>query len=561
MNCACWMVLTSALAMSASVAAQESHNTLKFELLPAREAGVDFLHTDGSNGQHFITETVPGGLASFDFDLDGREDIYFVSAAELIGVSDATNRLYRNLGAWQFRDATESAGVGDSACGMGVTVADFDSDGFPDLFVSNFGKSILLANNGDGTFADTTHLAGLTKESFAAGASFFDADGDGDLDLYLANYVDFQIHENKTREIAGYKFAVGPNDYRPQTDCFYLSNADGTFTDASRGSGVAAEAAAGMGVLAADFDRDGDVDVFVCNDQMPNFLLLNDGHGNFIDDALLAGVAFDVAGKANGNMGVDIADFNQDGMFDLVTTTYQEEMPVLYESVQSGVFEDRTLRAGISRELFNHVSWGVITADFNLDDHVDVFLATGHFLPNLRHIDDRTDLKVKNYMFLNQGGGAFSDVSDQVLPNDIRSSRGAIAEDFDNDGDLDIVVLNANDSPSLLDNRLIHPSRISSNNQQRLWKVRLVGTQSNRDAIGATVQRIEGSKAKSHWVRTASRGYESSFGHVALVPILNNQAVRLRVVWPTGSVEEFQVTGHEAIVEGHGDSVDATTHN
>ncbi|GAB5406002.1 MAG: CRTAC1 family protein [Aureliella sp.] len=523
------------------VAAQEPF-AARFSVVEPEAAGIDFVHTNGGMGEMFITETVMGGLATFDYDGDGLIDVYFVNGASIQpGVPAATNRLYRNLGNWQFVDVTEQAGVGHAGCGMGAVAGDIDNDGDVDLFITNYGENVLYRNDGDGTFHDVTAESKLeTGLRFGAGSSLTDIDGDGDLDLYTASYVQFKQADHFTRTINGHEFPPGPNDFPPERDYLFRNNADGTFTDISTQAGIAKLAAPGMGVVSADFDADGDADIWVANDQQLNYLLLNDGKGNFEDQGLLAGLAFDLSGRANGNMGGTISDLDGDGQLDLITTTYQEEMPVVYLSVAPGIFEDATNRIRLDRKLYNHVSWGCNLADFDNDGDQDLFLACGHFLTNLRFIDDRTTFNTPNYLIANDGGGRLRDVSQSAGPGLAvrQSSRGSVAEDLDNDGDLDLIVLNDNAAPSLLRNEIGRTARSVL--------IKLVGTQANREGVGARI--VVGTRSQEQTaVLIAGSSYESCYGSRLHFALDADQATVV-VYWPNAAAETFDVQPGERIL-------------
>ncbi len=528
--------------------AQESFPA-QFSVVPPDESGVDFVHTNGGAGEMFITETVMGGLATFDYDGDGLVDIYFVNGASILPDGpNSTNRLYRNIGNWKFVDVTQQAGVGHAGCGMGAVAGDIDNDGDVDLFITNYGENVLYVNNGDGTFHDATTVSGLlTGQRFGAGSAFADIDGDGDLDIYTASYVKFDRADHSVRTIAGHKFPLGPNDFPADRDYLFRNNGDATFTDISAEAGIAERQAPGMGVVSADFDADGDADIWVANDQDANYLLLNDGKGNFEENGVLAGVAFDGFGRSNGNMGAALGDLNGDGQLDLVTTTYQEEMPVVYMSVAPGIFDDETNRRRLVRELYNHVSWGCNLADFDNDGDQDLFFACGHFLENLRFIDDRTTFHTPNYLVANDGTGLLRNVSQVAGPGlQVRqSSRGSAVEDFDNDGDLDIVVVNDNAAPSLLRNSLAA--------RGKSVLIEVAGTKSNRDAIGAIVT-LATSDSKQVTARIAGSGYESSYGTRLHFAFEANEA-SVVVQWPSGGVENFPVQirqRSQILVEGTG---------
>ncbi len=361
------------------------------------ESNIQFVHSTGASGQRYIVETVVAGLALFDYDNDGYLDIYFLNGRPLPGTSESAqlrNALYRNNGDWTFTDVTLAAGVAGTGYGMGVAAADYDEDGDDDLYIANFGQNNFYVNNGDGTFTESTTSAGLHRDdAFGTGVVWLDIDSDGDLDLYAGSYVQFKFDQHKTRTIAGHQFHPGPAAYPPALHDLFRNEGDGTFTNISQSSGIGASAGPGMGAIAFDADDDHDIDLFVCNDGKANFLFINDGHGKFTEQAYLAGVAVDRAGTPNGNMGVDAADVDGDGLLDLLTTDYQDELPVLYRNQGAGLFEDMTTRAKIDVGLLPHVKWGVGLIDIDNDADRDAFIACGHFLDNIRLIDDRTDLK------------------------------------------------------------------------------------------------------------------------------------------------------------------------
>jgi enediyne biosynthesis protein E4 len=380
-------------------------------------SGITFVHTDGGSGERYIVESVVAGLASFDYDGDGWIDLYFTNGSPLGGaVRDRPprNALYRNHGDWTFTDVTQLAGVGDLKYGLGVTVGDYDNDGFLDLYVSNFGPNVLYRNNGDGTFSDVTVEARVGNgNKVGAGVCFLDIDGDGNLDLYASNYVDFNYQNHVIRMIGPHQFYAGPNDYRGVPDSLFRNHGDGTFTDVSVASGIASVAGPGMGMVCLDYDDDGHTDIFVGNDAAPNFLFHNDGRGKFSEVGLLAGVAYDGLGNANSSMGVDAGDYDNDGQLDLFMTDYANEAPVLYRNLGQGLFEDVTNVAGAGRSAFPHVTWGTGFVDFNNDGYRDLFIACGHLLDNIHLIDDRTSFKVRNILLMNQAGRSFVD-SDTV---------------------------------------------------------------------------------------------------------------------------------------------------
>lgn len=492
--------------------------------------GVTFRHTDGGTGERYIIESVVAGLALFDYNGDGYLDIYFLNGAPrgATELERPRNALYRNNGDWTFTDVTLQAGVGDTGFGLGVVAGDYDNDGDLDLYLNNSGPNVLYTNNGDGTFSDVTEEAGVGNGRLVgAGTCWLDIERDGDLDLYVANYVDFNYDNHIVRKIGPYQFHPGPADYNPVADHLFRNNGDGTFTNVTRESGIGAVAGTGMGMVCLDYDSDGDTDVFVCNDHLPNFLFQNDGHGSFQEVGLVAGVAFDAAGNQNGSMGADCGDYDNDGRLDLFMTDYSSEMPVLYRNLGGGMFEDRTRRARIASTTFPHVTWGTGLVDFDSDGYRDIFVACGHFMDNIRHIDDRTRVRVANIVLQNLRDGTFADVSNQcgdgLLP--VEASKGAAFDDLDNDGDVDAVILNANSRPTVLRN----------DSPPRHWlQVRLIGTRSPRDAAGSQVRVTAGGISQVAEVH-AGRGYQGHFGtqlHFGLGEA--QQVEQLEVLWIGG---------------------------
>ena len=411
------------------------------------QTGITFRHDDGSSGRRYIVEYVASGLATLDYDGDGLTDIYFLTGGSLPGAKHAappTNRLYRNLGHFRFADVTEKAGVGYAGQSLGVCAGDYDNDGFPDIYVSNFGPNVLYHNRGDGTFADVTEKAGVGRgNKVGAGVAFLDMDGDGNLDLYASNYVKFSYENQPPRKYMGVPIYPSPLDFAPEPDNLFRNNGDGTFTDVSETSGIAARSGTGMGIICADYNGDGNTDVFVANDVMPNFLWRNDGQGHFEEAGLASGVAFDVSGLAHGNMGVDCGDYDNDGRLDFFVTAYQREWATLYRNLGGGVFSDVTQHSGAGRGSYNNVKWGCGLVDFDNDGHKDLFLAVGHLFDNVESFDDTTSYEARNVLLRNLGNGTFVDVSAEsgigTLPK--RSGRGVAFDDLDNDGRIDVVIL------------------------------------------------------------------------------------------------------------------------
>lgn len=503
------------------------------------ETGLNFLHTDGSSGNRYIVETVASGLALFDYDNDGDVDIYFLNGAPLRGSTESRptprNSLWRNEGNWKFTDVTAASGLGDEGYGLGVATADYDNDGDQDVYISNFGRNKLYRNNGDGTFSDFTEKAGVAdgNTKIGAGVAFLDMDADGDLDLFAARYVNFTYENHRSVRFNGHPAYAGPLDFQPSAFTLFRNNGNGTFTDVSVESGIAKFRGAGMGVICADFDNDSDTDIFVANDKTGNFLFLNDGKGNFQENAGLAGVAYDLAGRAQGSMGVECGDVDNDGWLDLFVTTYQQELATLFKNQGKGIFEDVTRLSKAGEGTLRYVKWGVGIVDFDNDTHRDLFIACGHLHDNVHLFDNTTLYECPSIVLRNAGGGKFQNVSEQTGdgPAMKRSARGAAFDDLDNDGDIDVVILNSRREPTILRN----------DSQTGHWlRIQLIGTKSNRDGIGARVTVVAGELSLVDEVRSG-RGYQSDYGrrlHFGLGKL--DRVDRVEVQWPSGRKDLLQ---------------------
>lgn len=502
-------------------------------------SGIGFEHTDGSTGQRYLLEAMSAGLALIDFDLDGILDIYFLNGAPIERTDSGDlpgNALYRHDGRWAFVDVTEAAGVGDNLFGLGVACADYDNDGFPDIYVNNYGRNVLYRNNGDGTFTDATEQAGVANGWLVgSGASFVDVDADGNLDLYVGNYIKFSPENHQVHIHKGLPAYPSPLSFEPQPDTLFISQGDGTFVDASAASGIQQHAGRSMGLVTFDFDNDGDIDILVANDTQNNHLFVNDGTGNFEEWALLHGLAFDYRGKAQASMGVEAADLDGDGLLDVFMTSFSDEFSTYYRNLGDGFFEDLTLRAGGSHASYPHVTWGVAAADFNNDGWPDVFMATGD-LDDLR--DQRggrsttTGYRIPNIVLLNQEGTKLRDLGQTWGSAALveQSSRGLVVGDLDNDGLIDAVTNNIRARPSVMRNQSISTGGF--------LKIRLVGVQSNRDGLGARLI-IEQAGFRQTIQSRSGHSYQSDswqWLHVGLPSA--DEPVRLEVSWLGGTVQE-----------------------
>lgn len=553
LNRSCSIAFAGWCGLQSFAVAQPPPDPIRLELV--QPTPVPFLHTTGSTGQRYVVEPMSAGLALFDYDGDGLIDVYLLNGAmlpktpqagpvwldKLLTNQDATqaagpprsNRLYRNLGNWQFEDVTEATGVGDPGYGLGVVAGDLNNDGQPDLYVSNFGPNVAYLNNGDGTFTEATETLGLSDGGrFGAGVCLLDIDNDGNLDLYCANYQEFTFDKHFQKQIGEHFYHPGPQDFPPAHDLLFRNLGDGRFQDISQAAGINEKAAPGMGVIAADFNADGAVDIFVANDSFPNFLFINDGSGHFSEEALISGVAFDRLGRSNGNMGVDCGDFDNDGLLDLFTTTYQDEMPVLYRQLADGFFDDATHRVRIAPALLPHVNWGTGFIDLDNDGHKDLYVACGHFMDNIQYLDDRTAVKVSDFVLHNNGLGAFVNATQAsgVAGFPLESSRGAAFDDLDNDGRVDVVVLNSDARPSFIRNQ---------STLQNWVACELIGTASNRNAAGAVLQLTCGGVTQTAAVH-AGRGYQSHYGTRVHFGLGDRSTFQLTIRWPSGLVQDFE---------------------
>lgn len=458
----------------------------------ARESGLNVKTIFG--GEHknkYLLETTGCGVAFYDYDNDDWLDIFVVNGSRLEGFpagSEPTSHLFRNNRDGTFTDVTAKAGVGRSGWGQGVCVGDYDNDGWEDLFVTYYGKNVLYHNNGDGTFTDVSQKAGVAGKGarWNTGCSFVDYDRDGRLDLFVANYIDMDLATAPVPESGpclykGVLVACGPPGLQGGKNILYHNNGDGTFTDVSETAGIfRANGTYGLGVLTADFDNDGWPDIYVANDSTASALYHNKKNGTFEDIAIEAGCALSPDGKPQAGMGVSAADYDLDGNLDLVKTNFAGDTPSLYHNLGGGNFEDATFTAGLGAHT-QFLGWGCGFLDFDNDGWPDILICNGHVYPEVEQLKTEAGYAQRKLLYHNLRNGHFADVSLQAGTgiSDPAPCRGCAFGDFDNDGDIDVVVNTVNDYPQLL--------RCDSKLENNWIKIRTIGTKSNRSGIGARV--------------------------------------------------------------------------
>ena len=466
-------------------------------------AGITFLHTDGRSGVRLFNEFLGSGGGFFDYDGDGDLDIYLVNGAvQTEDGQDQTphNVLYRNNGDTTFTDVTDTAGVGSRAYGTGAAVGDYDNDGDIDLYVTNFGEDQLYRNNGDGTFTDVTTHAHVGNANWGTSCAFADVDNDGHLDLYVANYAAYTPENDIRCEERGVHVYCGPHAYPAVHDTFYKNNGDGTFTDASapfRASDLIPQH--GLGVMFGDYDADGDTDLYVANDQDPNFLFQNNGSHNFLPNfsevALISGVCYNDMGKEEAGMGTDFGDYDNDGWLDLTVSNYQTETNTVYHNHDGTFFTDNTITSGIAEVTHGYLGWGIKFLDYDNDGHQDIFVANGHLMDNITRLEKHVTYPQRNLLFRNLGDGRFTNVLSETDGLTLEKvSRGAAIGDYDNDGDLDILVTNCNQRPDLLQNGV--------GNRNNWIQIQVVGQKSNRSGIGAKIKVVTGTHVQYREVQS-----------------------------------------------------------
>ena len=505
------------------------------------QAGIAWRHSNGGSSEKFLIEAMGGGVAFLDFDGDGLPDLFFVTGGETPKSphsSPPRNGLYRNLGNGKFADVTEKAGLARIPFyGMGVAAADFDNDGYPDLYITGYPSCALFHNNRDGTFTDITDKAGVKNAGkWAASAAWIDYDRDGQLDLFVSNYVKFSYNDSHRCEYKGERTYCAQTAYDGDRPTLYHNNSDGTFTDVTEQAGLAKLVGRALGVVSIDVNDDGWPDLFVARDASPNLLLINKHNGTFEDAALDAEVALSADGAARAGMGVDAGDVNGDGRPDFIVTNFNDEQHTLFLNAGKFLFREATRASGLGALTRFYVGWGAHFIDYDNDGNLDLVLANGHINPVIEKTRMDVLYQEPPLLLANDGHGVFRNVKEQAGPifRGRYLGRGLAVGDYDNDGGVDIVLTRLNDTPLLLHNNLGH---------QKNWiGIELQGTKSNRDAIGAKLTLTAAGRKLVRWI-TSGASYLSSHDRRVVFGLGDAPAgpLRLDIRWPNGNAQT--VTG------------------
>lgn len=546
------LFMTSGTVPSETLSASGNNGPLAFTDVTAA-AGIRFRHNSGAFGKKYLPETLGAGAAFLDVDNDGWQDIFLVNSKNWPGRNGAPSlpALYRNNRNGTFTDITRAAGLAVELYGLGVAAADYDNDGHVDIYVTALGPNRLFRNVGGGKFVDVTGPSRTDDPGFSTSAAWFDYDTDGRLDLFVANYVEWTIKTDLHCTLNGRtKSYCTPESYKGQSSTLYRNRGDGTFENVTRTAGLFDPTSKSLGVALIDYNSDGRLDLFVANDTQPNRLYANSGKGTFVDVGMTAGVAFNEAGVARAGMGVDAADYDGSGRQSLVIGNFSNEMMALYSNEGSGLFIDDAPTSTIGRSTLLALTFACFFFDVDLDGLLDIFAANGHVSDDISEVQPKITYAQPPHLFRNQGARRFDDISAQVGA-DFRQpvvGRGAAYGDYDNDGDLDLVVT-ANNGPA----RLL---RNDGGNRNQALRVTVVGTASNRSGIGTKVTAtLESGQRLWHLVKTGS-----SYCSQSELPVTFGlgSAARLKsleLTWPNGRVDRLSgVAANQAITveEGKG---------
>jgi hypothetical protein len=502
----------------------------------ASQAGINFKHENGASPEKLMPETFGSGVGWIDYDNDGWIDLFFPNGADLAHSKPSPgNALFRNLGNGKFAEVTAKAGVaGRGLFATGVAVGDYDNDGFQDLFVTGYGGTQLFHNNGNGTFTDVTEQAGVAASGWSSSTGWLDYDRDGYLDLYVVRYLDYDIKDAPycgfNRQ--GYRMYCDPQQFDGVPDLLFKNNQDGTFTDVSRQAGISNRSGKGLGVSIGDVDQDGLTDIFVTNDGIRNFLYRNKGDRTFLDVAYEACVGFDPHGKPMAGMGTEIADYDEDGLPDIFMTAFSREYNTLFRNLGKLVFEDMTEPAGLGSGLLT-LAFGTKLFDYDNDGDLDIYATNGHVTDNVELYDAELSYRQKDLLYENTDG-SFIDVSGQSGPafQLKHVGRGAATADFDNDGDLDIIVADCGGPPLLMRNE--------GGNRNSWLGIQARGKESNRFGIGAKVRVMSGGRTRLREITTAGSYLSSSDVRLFFGLGSETKVDRLEIDWPSGKKQVLE---------------------
>jgi hypothetical protein len=489
----------------------------------------------------YLLETTGTGAAFLDYDNDGWQDIFLVSGTRLDGLPpgvSSTNRLYRNNGDGKFSEVTQRAGLVRTGWDQSVCVGDYDNDGYVDLFISGFGKNALYRNNGSESFKEVADKAGVAnnRSRWGSGCAFVDYDRDGYLDLFVASYIDLDLKTAPLPETGpclykGLTVACGPPGLTGGTNTLYRNNANGTFTDVSEKTGITkTNGTYGLGVVTADFDNDGWPDIYVANDSAPAALYRNNGNGTFTDIGIEAGCALSVDGKPQAGMGVSAGDYDRDGWLDIFKTNFSGDTSSLYHNISKGVFEDATFSAGMGLNT-RWLGWGCGFVDVDNDGWLDIFLVNGHVYPEVEKLTTEAGYPQRKVLYRNLRNGRFKDVSDSAgaAVTEPNASRGCAFGDYDNDGDIDMLINSVNALPELL--------KAESDTQNNWIKIKTIGVKSNRDGIGARIKCVTEDGSQIDEVRSGGSYYSQNDLRVHFGLGKNKRVKSIEIRWPSGQVD------------------------
>ena len=544
----------ASISLFSSVAVSASENVQFVDV--TKKSGIDFVHVNGASGQKYLAETTGSGVGFLDYNNDGFLDIFLVNGGrtpDFSSSASADHALYRNNRDGTFTNVTRHAGIQENEWfGMGVAAADYDNDGFVDLFVTHFaGPDLLYHNDGDGGFTEVSQQAGVRGDgTWSTSAAFFDYDKDGHLDLYVVKYTDHSYEHNYIcpMGIPPEKSYCSPDIYKGVPDILFHNNGDGSFSDVSQTAGIAVPAGKGLGIVTGDYDGDGWPDVYIANDRVRNFLFHNNGDGTFTELGLEAGVALDENGKAQAGMGTDIGDYDRDGRFDIVVSNLHTEYLALYRNLGKGYFEDVSRAVGTIVPTQPFVGFGVGFLDFDNDGLLDLFLANGHVLDNIRLVHASATYRQPKVLLQNTGR-TFRDVTSlygKALLSP-RVSRGVAFADYDNDGDIDLLVNNCAERPQLLRNDTGH---------RKEWlTIELRGTRSNRSGIGALLEVVVGGKRRVFQAVGGGSFMAANDPRIHIGLDKVKEIDEMRIHWPSGLTDHFyKVRSRQILVVEEGRS-------